>query len=398
MPEKRGEYLARATSYALIGLSSILGLGACTSNPTAIEKSEEILNIPPKSFSPRKTILPKELEIYQRGPQVVENADGYLLSYPIAYRDVSRLAETLTKMCADCLFTADQGTNQLIVRVPYLQKTDSARDGRLKEVRSFIESLDKDLPQYQIQAYSMTGTAKQLERVRSSLDLLVESGDVGLALNSRALNNGPQDRGIQHTITGILDSSLPTVQLSALFNGLEHHGYVTGLSSSSAIADEREPAEIKRIRKIPIPKIYPVAPAPIIGFEYMEVTNSLKVIPSSRANGIVEIDLEAVYGNLVPSAINHQSQVPLHDISSRTTKSKLRVPLGRLVLFATTLEDQTIDVDESSPISRIIGSESLKDSSRMHELTALVVNRVDPASPSTGWPVEELERKLNNNK
>ena len=380
--------------YAAAGLLYILG--ACASNPDAVEESNRLFSTPPKSFVPQKPPRREELDIYKNGPIVSENSDGYLLSHPIYNRDAVKLVDSIKQLFPDCTVIPDAGTNQLIVRVPYTNNpSDSqpSRGTRLNEVKKFIANLDVKTPQYDIQAYIMQVAASELHRVRSSLDLLAESGDVKLALSSSQINRGPEDRGFQHTLTGILDSFLPTFQISALFNGLEHYGVVHNLSFATATADEGEPASISNTRRIPVPKIFPGLIS-TIGYEYIEMINSLQVTPRARANGFTEVDLELTRGNLLPSGMNFQPQVPLHDLSSRKTKAKLQVPIGRPLLLATTLDDSSTDIDEGSPLSKIVGANSLKERSRVYELAVIIINRVDPSSPVEGFPAEELKKRL----
>ncbi|MEK6846915.1 MAG: hypothetical protein AABY16_01985 [Nanoarchaeota archaeon] len=389
--------------YAAAGLLSLLG--ACASNPDAVEGANRILDTAPRSFVPQKAPLPEELEIYKKGPVIIESTDGYLLAHPIYNRDAARLVDPIKQLFPDCTLSIDAGTNRLIMRVPYASPTPTTpqpvRDTRLNEVKKFIANLDVKVPQYDIQAYVMQVAASELHRVRSSLDILAESGDVKFALNSTQLNNGQEDRGIQHTITGILDSFLPTFQISALFNGLEHYGIVRNLSFATATADEGESATINNTRKIPVPKIFPGVPIPIIGYEYTDVVNSLQVVPRARANNLTEVDLKLTRGNLLPSGMNlmnFQPQIPLHDISSRKTEAKLQVPIGRPLILATTLDDNSMDIDEGSPLGKIVGSNSLKERKRVYEVAVVIVNRVDPNSQAEGFPVEEFKRQLESKK
>ena len=234
-------------------------------------------------------------------------------------------------------------------------------------------------------------SASELHRVRSSLDILAESGDVKFALNSTQLNKGPVDSGIQQTATGILD----TFQLSALLNGLEQYGIVRNLSFAATIADEGETAKIENIRKIPVPRIFPAAPVPVIGYEHIEVKSSTLMTPHLRADGVIELDLKLARGNLLPSGMNFQPQVPLHDISTRGAELKTTVRLGTPLVLTTTLDDNSIDIDGSSPLGKVFSSNSLKEHSRVYELAVVLVNRIDQNIPSEGFPSEELQRQLN---
>ena len=386
MPRKLREY-------ASIGLLSLLG--ACASNKSTVDETNKLLANPPNKFTLQKRELPEELELYKRGPVQTENSNGYILSYPIAHRDSAKLTEPVKQLFPECVVLSDLDTNQLVVRVPYSQidAQNPNKDAKLQEVKRFIGDIDVAPAQYNIHAYIMQISAARLSSVRSSLDFLIESGDVKLALSSLNTNR-PQERGITHTITGILSAVLPTFQISALFEGLERHGYVYNLSQVTSTVNDSEPAQVSGTRRVPVPKIFPTAPVPIVGYEYVDVSQNLRVVPRSRKNRAAELEIEIIKGNLLP-ANQDINNINLYDISSRIMKTKVRVPLGKMLFLATTLEDSRKGTDETSPISPIIGSSSAEEQSRMYEVVAIVATRIDSDKQETGWPTEELERQLN---
>ncbi len=394
MQRKRENYLTRAFTYALIGLASYSTSG-CTSNPKAVEETARALSASPREFIPKKVNLPAELEIYERGPIITENSDASLLSYPIRHRDASKLVDSVKQIFPDCIVIPELPTNQLLVRVPRQPNQALPQNNpRLEEVKKFIYGLDIKASQYAVNSYVMQVSAKKLDRVRASLDILAKSGNAGIALSSTYVDKGPQDRGISHTLTGLLDS----LEVRTLFEGLQHIGVVTNFSAVSTTAQEKETALFKDQLKTPLEKIYPLpTQVPIKGYEYMEVPPSgVKVVTHARADGMVELELEVLQSNLLPAILNTQAQIPLFDIASRTTQSRLQVPLGGLLLLTSTLNHKSTQVEEGSPASRILGSNTVDEEDRKYELTAIMVNRVDPKQPAVGWAADELERRLDN--
>ncbi len=375
-------------NYFVGGLASLL-IG-CVTDPSISKESDRVLNTPNKSFAPIRSESFEELPKYIEQTKISETGTGYLLAYASKHRDSSTLVDSLKVLFPDCTAAIDNNTNKLFLRVPY-QGENGKRDSRLSEVRSFLDQIDLKPAQYNIQAYVMQVSATKLFSLRSSLDILVESGDVNFALKSINSNERPGEKGIQHSITGIFDAIVPTFQITALFDGLERQGFVYNLSQVTATVDDGEVAQVGGTRKVPVPKLFVTGAGPVTGVEYTDVPQSLRIIPRSRDGRAVELDVKITKGNVIPTGRD------LYDISSRNIEEKVRVPLGKMLLMATSLEDSDTGVNESSPLAESFGSITRSDRNKAFEVVGIIVTRTDPDSPDKGWASEELKRQLERN-
>ncbi len=373
-------------NYVAVGLLSILG--ACATKPETDYEVERTLGTPNRDLVSKKAVIREELPRYIKGPVIYDSADGRIIKYPLGNRDVDKVIDSLRPMFPSYSFTPDQQTNQLLTKLPNSPNGNEGLETKSKDLIRFIQELDVKSPQYDARIYVMQVNAANLSAVSTSLDILVHSGDVNLALNSLNLNKRSEERGIQHEVTSVIDSILPTLEVNALFDGLERKGFVYNLAHSQITIGDSEPAEIGGNRKVPIPKIYPTVPVPIVGYEHTGVDHLVKLSVKTRTGNSVDLGIEVTQGNIVSTG----REIP--DIVSRSMKTKGRVQIGNTWILATTLEDHQSGVNEKSPLGEVFGSTGKKERTRNYELVAISIDRIDESQQEISIPYRELDRQL----
>lgn len=374
-------------NYVSVGILSLLS--ACATKQETDQEVQRVLGVPNRNLVSRKNTIREEILRYTQGPVTYDLSDVRVIKYPLRQRDAERVLDSLRGVFSGYSFTPDLQTNQLIIKLP--NSPPESLEPRSKELLKFISELDVKSPQYDIRTYVMQVTASKLSAISTSLDVLVETGDVNLALNSLNLNKRSDERGIEHAVTGVLDSILPTLEVTALFDGLERAGYVQNLAHSQITLADLESGQIGGNRKVPIPKIYPTVPVPVVGYEHIGVDHLVKLTLRTRAEGFVDLDVEINQGSIVSTG----REIP--DIVSRNLRTKGRVKIGNTWILSTTLEDHESGVNERSPLGEIFGSTGRKQRERNYELIAIAIDRIDESAPETSIPSKELDRQLDRN-
>lgn len=367
--------------YFLVGLSALV-FNSCSTNGEIAEETRKIFSEPRRIVEKDYMVTTEEIPLYERGNVEIKNPNSTLLTIPIKKREASNILEILKTTFPEYSFSADIKTNQLIVRIP--NKDEQSQN--TEEIYSFINGLDESPAMYRVQASSVRVSAVDLRAFRSSIDLFFETGNIGIALDSKFITERAKS-GIEHAV-----SILPfgEAQIDVFLNGLNRIGYVRDLSVTTLNAQNGESAEVIATQKVQVNKLIPQPNTSIIVPDFYDVKRSLKVSPISLSENRVYLKIEAQEGEVVPSG----KELP--NINTRTITTSVDLGLGQTLIVGSTLDSRLRGEHEESPLLGGLTSATEKERRRDYVIYFLTPVRLDLSKKSESRAVDELEKQLNN--